>query len=89
MGGSGKRTKVLIVMTDGKSYDNVEPPARLLKRMGVKIFALGIGQKYNKKQLNMMASGFSFVYASGFKSMGNIVKKLKRKACKATGIITF
>ena len=84
-GGSGKRKKVLIVMTDGKSYDNVQPPAKALKGMGVKIFALGMGKKYNKNQLLQMSSGASYVYTSGFRSMGKVVKKLKQKACKTIG----
>ena len=72
-------------MTDGKSYDDVAHPANILKRMGVKIFALGIGQKYVRKQHDQMSSGSGYVYTSGFKSMGKVVKKLKRKACKAIG----
>ena len=82
---SGRRKKVLIVITDGISHDRVYHPARRLKRMGVKIFALGIGRKYNKKQLYQIASGRGFVFTSGFRAMRHVVGKIQRAACRAAG----
>ena len=82
---SGRRKKVLIVMTDGISHDRVYHPARRLKRMGVKIFALGIGRKYNRKQLNQIASGRGSVFTSGFRAMRLVVGRIQRAACRAAG----
>ena len=83
---SGGRKKVMIVMTDGISNDAVFKPARELKRMGVNIFALGIGRKYNTKQLYQIASSRQFVFTSGFKAMGNVVGTIERRVCRAAGM---
>ena len=82
---SAGRKKVLIVMTDGISQDEVSTPAGLLKRMGVNIFALGIGRQYSMRQLQQIASSSRFVFTSGFRAMGSVVGTIQRKACVAAG----
>jgi len=69
-------------MTDGRSYDRVARPALALKRMGVKIFSVGVGRKYNRGQLFQMASNRRFVFTAGFRNLGSLVRALKQKACK-------
>lgn len=77
-----KRKKVLIVMTDGKSYDKVGGPAGVLKRMGVTIFGMGIGRKYNMGQLIKIASTRRHVYTASFRTMSRVVRGIKRRACQ-------
>jgi len=77
-----RRKKVLIAMTDGKSYDRLGGPAAALKRMGVKIFSFGIGRKYNMGQLIRMASSRKHVYTSSFRTMSRVVRAIKRRACQ-------
>ena len=74
--------QVLIVMTDGKSRDRLSRPARRLKRQGIVIYSLGVGKRYNFKQLRQMASSKRNVYTSGFRSLQSLVRVIKEKACK-------
>jgi len=80
--GGSRRNKVLIVMTDGVSYDRVGGPAAALKRMGVTIFGLGIGRKYNIRQLRQLSTSHQHVYTASFRTMSRVVRGIKRKACK-------
>ena len=43
--------KVLIVMTDGKSTDDVVNPANVLSEANITVFAIGIGRSYDMQQL--------------------------------------
>ncbi|XP_069462362.1 collagen alpha-1(XII) chain isoform X2 [Ambystoma mexicanum] len=47
--------KVAIIITDGKSQDDVEIPARELRNLGVEVFTLGI-KAADAKELKQMAS---------------------------------
>lgn len=76
------RSKVLIVMTDGRSQDNVRRPSSLLRRRGVKIFSLGIGKKYNMRQLLQMSGSRRYVFTADFRNLGSVVRAIKQKACK-------
>lgn len=53
--------KVAVVITNGKSQDNVEEPAIALRRAGVTVFAVGI-KDANKAELLKMASYPKFVF---------------------------
>ena len=77
-----RRRKVLIVMTDGKSYDRVGGPAAALKRMGVIITCFGIGRKYNMRQLLRIASSRRHIFTASFRTMNRVVRSIKRKACQ-------
>lgn len=80
-----RRRKVCIVMTDGRSYDNVLFPARQLRRKGVEIITLGLGRRYNVRQLRQMASNRRLVFTARFRNLNSVVRVIKRKACGATG----
>lgn len=77
-----RRRKVLIVMTDGMSYDRVRGPAAALKRMGVRIFAFGIGRKFKMSQLLQIAHNRAHVFTASFRTMNTVVSTIKRLACK-------
>ena len=76
------RSKVAIVMTDGRSQDDVRRPSSLLRRRGVKIFSLGIGKRYNMRQLLQMSGTRLNVFTADFRSLGSVVRAIKQKACK-------
>lgn len=83
--GRSKRRKVLVIMTDGRSHDNVNRPARNLRLGGIEILSLGIGRKYNRRQLKMMASSTRNVYTAGFRNLASVVRVIKKKACGNAG----
>ena len=74
--------KVLILMTDGKSYDKVRQPAATLRNMGVEVFALGVGKRFSMRQLIQIASNRRHVFTADFKNLGSFVRAIKQKACK-------
>lgn len=74
------RQKVAIVIT-GKSLDTVAVPARVLRRVGVNVITVGVG-RYSVAQLQQMATNKRNVLTSNFKTLNNIVRAIKQKACK-------
>ncbi|XP_078355330.1 matrilin-1-like, partial [Oculina patagonica] len=75
--------KVMIVMTDGKSFDNVNSPAQYLRRRKIKCYAVGIGRRFNRRQLLQIAAGQrSHVLTAGFRNLGSIVNTIQRRACR-------
>lgn len=83
------RKQVLVVMTDGGSQDSVSGPALALKRLGVDIFAVGIGKGYKIGQLLQIASSKRNVYIAGFRNLPSIVRVIKTKACSGIMFITL
>ncbi|EDO35181.1 predicted protein, partial [Nematostella vectensis] len=49
-------TKIIVVLADGRSEDDVRRPSNALQARGVKIFAIGIGRYINGRQLDQLAS---------------------------------
>ena len=85
---SRRKNKVLIVMTDGRSYDKVQPPASFIRRRGIRILTLGVGKRYSMRQLIQMSSNRRDVFTADFKSLGSVVKIIKRRACKGNELLT-
>lgn len=85
---SRRKNKVVVVMTDGRSYDKVQPPALAIRRKGIKILTLGVGKGYSMKQLIQMSSNRRDVFTADFKNLGSVVKIIKRRACKGIELIT-
>ena len=70
-------------MTDGRSYDNVNSPAQLFRRTGIKCYAIGIGRRFNRRQLYQIAAGNRrHVLTAGFRNLGSIVNTIQRRACR-------
>ena len=77
--------QVVIVMTDGKSHDSVVASARMLRRSGASVYAVGIGKHFNRGQLRQIANGDSrHVVNADFRKLGSIVNKIGRRACRGT-----
>ena len=83
------RRKVLILMTDGKSYDVVKQPAAALRHMGVEVFAVGVGKRFSMKQLIQIASNRRHIFTADFRNLGSFVRAIKQKACKGSNQIIF
>ncbi|KAM3839254.1 collagen alpha-1(XX) chain isoform 2-T4 [Vipera latastei] len=54
-GARSEASKLLILLTDGKSQDDASPPAQILKNMGIKIFAVGV-KNADEAELRQVAS---------------------------------
>ena len=82
-----KARKVLFVLTDGKSQDRVGVVASHLRRTGVEIHTMGIGRRYSVKQLRRVATDSRHIFTSGFKTMRNIIRIIKKRICR--GMLSF
>ena len=80
--GRDGRKKVVIVMTDGRSQDSPARAAAVMRRKGVMLVAVGIGRKYDLRQLRSIASRKDYVFTSSFKTLGNVVGAIKQQVCR-------
>lgn len=71
------------MMTDGKSFDNVARPGQIFRRKRIKCYAVGIGRRFNKRQLLQITGGArNLVVTAGFKSLQSIVGAIGRGVCR-------
>ena len=77
--------RVLVVLTDGKSKDDVTGPAKALHDMDVRVMAVGVGPYLDVKQLHAVASDpkEEHVFTAGsFSSLEKVIKKVEKEICK-------
>ena len=77
--------RILVVLTDGKSKDDVTGPAKALHDMDVRVMAVGIGPYLDRKQLSAVASDpkEEHVFTAGsFTSLEKVIKKVEKEICK-------
>lgn len=76
--------KVLIVMTDGKSTDNITLPAQKLHEANITVFAIGIGRNYDMGQLKEIASKPDTKYAltADFNRLNELYTSIRDDACR-------
>ena len=76
--------KVLIVMTDGKSTDDVVIPANALNDANITVFAIGIGRNYDMQQLQQIASKPQIKYAltTDFNRLDELYTSIRDDACR-------
>ena len=78
-----KASKAIVVITDGKSDDNVTGISKKLKKNGINVLALGYN-KSNKEQLLQIAGGDSSKVFQGttVQSLARFNEQLVKKICK-------
>ncbi|KAK3703105.1 hypothetical protein QZH41_003014 [Actinostola sp. cb2023] len=77
--------KVLVLMTDGRSNDDVIKPSQLLKNSGVQIVTLGLGTNYDIDQLKAIATKpvTGHVITVDFPQLTDATTTLQDYICKA------
>ncbi|XP_068431414.1 collagen alpha-1(XIV) chain-like isoform X2 [Clinocottus analis] len=84
---SGSRSgvpKIGILITDGKSQDDVIPPARSLRDAGIELFAIGV-KNADENELRAIASPPEETHmynVADFSVMSDIVETLSRTVCE-------
>ena len=74
--------QALVVMTDGISQDPVRRPALALRGLGVWVFALGIGRRYRRRQLQQIATNGRFVFTANLRGLNRVARRISRKICR-------
>ncbi|XP_062395792.1 collagen alpha-6(VI) chain-like [Sardina pilchardus] len=80
--------KIVMVITDGESSDDVAGPALMLQRLGIVIYAIGVGQ-YDVKQLQSVANKPSqrfLVGLNNYQELQNIMDSMQKKVCSAVTV---
>ncbi|KAA0720982.1 Collagen alpha-1(XIV) chain [Triplophysa tibetana] len=74
---------VLVLLTDGRAQDDVEPPSRIAHALGVSVLAIGIGQA-DIEELRMIASPTTYkniFFATDFDDLPTIERELISTLC--------
>ena len=80
-GSRSDASKVLVLMTDGKSSGDVGPPAQRLREKGVRVLAVGVA-KANQKQLETITKSKENVFkVSNFKELEPVIRELIPASC--------
>ena len=76
-------SKILVVITDGVSTDDVTEPAALVRGSGVTTFVIGIGKDFDHSQLTRVAlDDENHVFTSEFSSLGDVTSNVRGAICQ-------
>ena len=78
-----RTTKVVVIITDGSSMDDVAGPSNALKALGVRIYCVGVGRYINGRQLDIMASPprKNHIFTADWNHLNVIVNDLRNAVC--------
>ena len=77
------KPNVVIVITDGRANDDIERPADALRQSkSAAIFAIGVGQNYDRAELEKMAGNPRNVYTADFDNLDAVINEIKQSACR-------
>ncbi|XP_032219271.2 uncharacterized protein LOC5518731 isoform X2 [Nematostella vectensis] len=81
---AGKQN-VLLLITDGVSYDDVTKPAVQLQHKGVEIFCVGVGDNVVRKELETIASSpqSDHVIMTSYNMLEATLEQIKQKVCSS------
>ena len=78
----GNVSKILVVITDGVSTDDVTGPAALVNETGVNTYVIGIGQNYDSSQLLQIAHNVpDHVFQAEFSSLQMAFSRVRETVC--------
>ena len=82
---SMSKRNVLLLITDGDSFDEVSRPAMELKRRGIEVFCLGVGEDVNRAQLDLIASEpkKNHVFLAPFNDSDTLMERIRKEICLA------
>ena len=75
------RKRVLVVFVSRRSRDSVERAARVLKRIGVEVFVVGIGGRVSRKELMKIATNGFHVFMASLRTLSTVLDTIRNKAC--------
>lgn len=83
----GNASKILVVITDGVSTDDVTQPMVLINQTGVTTYVIGIGQNYDRSQLTQIALNVpDHVFPAEFKTLPEAFSRVGETICLGNNI---
>ena len=82
---------ILIVLTSGRSTGDVLAPSKALRDSGVNVFCIGIGNMYNKKELDDIATDpdAGHVLTGDVTKLSLMIKAIRSKICKGKKLSSY
>ncbi|XP_052006673.1 collagen alpha-1(XXI) chain-like [Xyrauchen texanus] len=80
-------SKIAVVLTDGKSQDEVLAAAEAARKKGIILFAIGVGSETEEAELRAIANKPSSTYvfsAEDYKAIAKIREVIRQKLCEET-----
>ncbi|XP_028324839.1 collagen alpha-1(XXI) chain isoform X2 [Gouania willdenowi] len=80
-------SRIAVVLTDGKSQDEVLKAAEVARKKGVIMFAIGVGPETEKAELSNIANKPSSTYVfsvEDYKGISRIIQVIRQKLCEET-----
>uniref|UniRef100_A0A8C6SQ06 Collagen alpha-1(XXI) chain n=1 Tax=Neogobius melanostomus TaxID=47308 RepID=A0A8C6SQ06_9GOBI len=80
-------SRIAVVLTDGKSQDEVLKAAEAARKKGVILFAIGVGLETEEAQLRDIANKPSSTYVfsvEDYKAISRIIQVIRQKLCEET-----
>lgn len=77
-----RKKRVLILVTNGQSYDRVKIPSFQIHQAGIEVFAVGVGTRVRNSELSTIATNARHIYMVNIKTLKGIAKSIVRKACR-------
>ena len=83
LGDRSNLTNIVIVVTDGRSSDDVRVPSSRLRDMNVTIISVGVGCCYDISSLKDMSSDpdDDYVFEASFATLDTIVGRMRQRIC--------
>ena len=76
------KSNVCIVITDGKSNDEIGGPASALRSRKTTIFAIGVGKDFDRTELEIMAGDPRNLFTADFHGLDTVAEQIKQSACQ-------
>ncbi|XP_035462308.1 collagen alpha-1(XXI) chain isoform X1 [Scophthalmus maximus] len=80
-------SRIAVVLTDGKSQDEVMKAAEAARKKGVIVFAIGVGPETEEAELRDIANKPSSTYVfsvKDYKAISRIIQVIRQKLCEET-----
>lgn len=77
--------QVLLVLTDGQSQDEVAQAAEDLRRKGIDIYSVGIGDVNDQQLIQITGSASKKVTVHNFDELQKVKKRISRNICTSGG----
>ena len=83
LGDRSNLTNIVIVVTDGRSSDDVRVPSSRLRDMNVTIISVGVGCCYDIFSLKDMSSDpdDDYVFEASFATLDTMVGRMRQRIC--------
>ena len=75
-------SRIIVVLTDGKAKDEVKKPSTALRKLGVHILLVEVGDNLDPSQLELVASGPRNAHIFDFQSLQKLLARINRELCK-------